>query len=45
MDPKLLTEALDAIEAGDAAKAIEILKGLIVAAASNGAVRLGQESR
>ena len=37
MDPKLLTEALDAIEAGDAAKAIEILKGLIVAAASNGA--------
>lgn len=33
MDPKLITEALDALEAGDSAKALEILKALIASAA------------
>jgi len=33
MDPKLITAALDALESGDAAKALEILKGLIASAA------------
>lgn len=33
MDPKLITEALDALETGDAAKALEILKALIASAA------------
>lgn len=38
MDPKLVQEALDALQTGDDAKATEILKGLIAAAASNGEV-------
>ena len=33
MDPKLIAEALDALVAGDAEKSMEILKGLIAAAA------------
>jgi hypothetical protein len=33
MDPKLITEALDALIAGDAAKCMEILKGVIASAA------------
>jgi len=33
MDPKLITAALDAIEQGDSAKAIELLKGIIASAA------------
>jgi len=33
MDPKLIKEALDALEAGDSAKALEILKALIASAA------------
>jgi hypothetical protein len=33
MDPKLIKDALDAIEAGDTAKAMEILKGLVASAA------------
>lgn len=37
MDPKQIQGALDAIEAGDAAKALEILKGLIASAAGGGA--------
>jgi hypothetical protein len=37
MDPEIIKGALDAIEQGDSAKAIEILKGLIASAASGGA--------
>lgn len=37
MDPKLITEALDALEAGDSAKALEILKALIASAAGGSA--------
>lgn len=37
MDPKLITEALDALEAGDSAKALEILKALISSAAGGAA--------
>lgn len=37
MDPELLSAALDAIEAGDFEKCKEILKGLVVTAASGGA--------
>ncbi len=37
MDPKLIQEALDALIAGDQAKATEILKSLVVAAATGGA--------
>lgn len=37
MDPELLKAAVDALEANDAAKALEILKGLIISAASGGA--------
>lgn len=33
VDPKLIKEALDALEAGDSAKALEILKALIASAA------------
>jgi len=33
MDPKLIKDALDALEAGDSAKALEILKALIASAA------------
>lgn len=33
MDPKLIGDAIDAIEAGDSAKALEILKQLVVSAA------------
>lgn len=36
MDPELVVKAVDALEAGDANAALEILKGLIVAAASGG---------
>ena len=36
MDPELITKALDAIEAGDSASAIAILKQLIASAASDG---------
>jgi len=37
MDPDLVKQALDALEAGDGAKCAELLKGLIAAAASGGA--------
>lgn len=36
MDPKQLMAALDAIEAGDSTKAIELLKAIIASAASGG---------
>lgn len=36
MDPNLVKQALDALEAGDGAKCAELLKGLIAAAASGG---------
>lgn len=36
MDAKLVKEALDAVEAGDEGKAMEILKGLVASAASGG---------
>jgi phage I-like protein len=36
MDPKILKEALDAIEGGDSAKAMELLKALIASAAGAG---------
>jgi len=37
MDPKLVGQALDALEKGDAKAALEILKGLIASAAGGGA--------
>lgn len=37
MDPKLIGEAIDALTAGDANKALEILKNLVVAAAGGSA--------
>jgi hypothetical protein len=37
MDPKLIGEAIDALTAGDAAKALDILKALVVAAAGGAA--------
>lgn len=37
MDPKLVKEAVDVLESGDAAKALEILKGLLIAAAGGDA--------
>jgi hypothetical protein len=37
MDPKLISEALDALIAGDVAKCTEILKSVVVSAATGGA--------
>lgn len=44
MDPKIISGAIDAIEAGDAAKALAILKALIVSAAGGAAPAEGDGS-
>lgn len=44
MDPKLIAEALDALTAGDADKAAEILKKLIASAAGGGAPVVDDET-